>query len=102
MHIQVNTDSNIQGDASVVRHAEETIANALARFSRQVTRVEVHLSDSNAGKGGARDKHCALEARVDGRPPAAASDDAETVAAAITGAAKKLQRVLDSSLGKLG
>ncbi|NZA26625.1 HPF/RaiA family ribosome-associated protein [Luteimonas sp. SJ-92] len=102
MLIQVNTDSNIQSDESVVRHAEETIANALARFSGQVTRVQVHLSDSNAGKGGARDKRCSLEARLDGRPPAAASDDADTVAAAISGAAKKLQRVLESSLGKLG
>lgn len=102
MKIQLNTDSNIQGDESVLRHVEEAVESSLGRFGSQVTRVEVHLRDVNGGKSGAHDKHCLMEARLEGRPPAAASEDAETVAAAITGAAKKLQRVLDSSLGKLG
>ncbi|MEZ0470319.1 HPF/RaiA family ribosome-associated protein [Luteimonas salinilitoris] len=102
MKIQLNTDHHIQADESVVRHAEDSIGNALARYAAQVTRVEVHLRDTNAGKGGTQDKHCTLEARLEGRPPATASDEAGTIAAAITGAAKKLVRVLDSSLGKLG
>jgi hypothetical protein len=102
MKIQLNTDSNIQGDDSVLRHVEEAVESNLGRFGSQVTRVEVHLRDVNGGKSGANDKHCLMEARLEGRQPATASEDAETVAAAITGAARKLQRVLDSSLGKLG
>lgn len=102
MHIQINTDHNIQHDPSVARHVEQTLESALGRFSRQITRVEVHLNDANAGKAGDNDKHCLLEARVEGRPPVVASDDASTIASAVSGAARKLQRVLDSSLGKLG
>lgn len=101
MKIMINTDNHLQSDESVVRHVEETVGNHLGRFAGQVTRVEVHLRDENAGKGGAHDKHCLMEARLEGRPPVTASDDSETLAVAINGAAKKLQRALDSSLGKL-
>lgn len=101
MHIEINTDNHLQTDESVVRHVHQTIDNVLSRFSGQVTRIEVHLHDRNADKRGNDDKHCLLEAKVEGRPPLAASDDAETLAAAITGAAKKLQRVLDTDLGRL-
>ena len=101
MHIQLNTDHNIQGDESVQRHLEQTLESNLGRFSKQITRIEVHLRDTNAGKQGDDDKHCLLEARLEGRPPVVASDDAATIATAITGAARKLQRALDTSLGKL-
>jgi hypothetical protein len=102
MKIQLNTDNHIQGDPSVVRHVEEAVESSLARFRDQVTRIEVHLRDANAGKAGAHDKHCVMEARLEGRPPVTASADAESVAAAVNATAKKLQRVLDSALGKLG
>lgn len=101
MLIQLNTDHNIQHDPSVVRHVEQTLESTLGRFSSQITRVEVHLRDVNAGKAGDQDKTCLLEARLEGRPPVVASDDAATVATAVNGAARKLQRALDSSLGKL-
>ena len=101
MKILINTDHNLQSDESVVRHVEDTVETHLGRFAGQVTRVEVHLRDENADKGGARDKHCLMEARLEGRPPVAASDDSDALAVAINGAAKKLQRALDNSLGKL-
>lgn len=101
MHIEINTDNHLQTDESVVRHVHQTIDSTLSRFSGQVTRIEVHLHDRNADKKGDNDKHCLLEAKLEGRPPLAASDDAATLAAAITGAAKKLQRVLDTDLGRL-
>ena len=102
MLIQLNTDNNIQRDESVQRHLEQTLESNMGRFAKQITRIEVHLSDVNAGKQGDDDKRCLLEARLEGRPPVVASDDAATVASAISGAARKLQRALDASLGKLG
>ncbi|HET8818551.1 MAG TPA: HPF/RaiA family ribosome-associated protein [Xanthomonadaceae bacterium] len=102
MKILINTDHNLQTDESVVRHVEDTVENHLGRYADQVTRIEVHLRDENAAKGGAHDKHCTMEARLEGRPPLAVSDDSETLAVAINGAAKKLQRALGNSLGKLG
>lgn len=101
MKVQLNTDNHIQGDDSLAQHVETVIEDVLGRFNGQVSRVEVHLSDVNGGKSGGGDKHCTMEARIDGRPPMAASEDADNVRAAIAGAARKLQRVLDSSLGKL-
>jgi len=101
MHIEINHDRNIRHDESVERHVRQALDTALSRFSDQVTRVEVHLHDKNADKKGGNDKHCLLEAKVEGRPPLAASDEADTLAAAISGAAKKLQRRLDTDLGRL-
>lgn len=102
MKILINTDHNLQTDESVVRHVEDTVESHLGRYADQLTRIEVHLRDENAAKGGGHDKHCLMEARLEGRPPVTASDDSATLAVAINGAAKKLQRALDSSLGKLG
>ena len=102
MKIQLNTDHTVQSDDSVARHVEAMVEQHLGRYAEQVTRIEVYLRDVNAGKGGERDKHCLMEARLEGRPPVAASEDAGELAVAITGAAKKLHRALDNSLGKLG
>ena len=101
MKIQLNTDKNIQGDESVAGHVDTTVNNALAHFRNQITRVEVHLSDLNANKAGTHDKRCVMEARLESRNPVAVTHDADTVREAINGAAQKLHRLLDSSLGKL-
>ena len=101
MHIEINTDNHIRNDESVERHVRQALDGTLSRFGGQVTRVEVHLHDQNADKKGGRDKHCLLEAKLEGRPPVACSDDADSLAAAITGAAKKLQPRLDHDLGRL-
>ncbi len=100
MKVQLNTDSHIQGDDSLAQHVEGVVESTLGRFS-QISRVEVHLRDVNAGKSGAQDKHCTMEARIDGRDPEVATEQADTVREAIAGAARKLRRVLDTSLGKL-
>ena len=101
MHIEINTDNHIRNDESVERHVRQALDGTLNRFADQVTRVEVHLHDNNAERRGGRDKHCLLEAKLEGRPPVACSDEADSLAAAITGAAKKLQRRLDHDLGRL-
>lgn len=101
MKIQLNTDKNIQGDDSVAGHVETAVNNALARFRSQITRIEVHLSDLNANKAGSHDKRCVMEARLESRNPVAVTHEADTVRESINGAAQKLQRLLDSSLGKL-
>ena len=72
MQIQVNTDDNIEGRENLVRHIETEVGRILSRFGDQVTRVEIHLSDENAGKPGNADKRCLMEARPAGRPPVTA------------------------------
>lgn len=101
MKVQLNTDNHVDGGEAMAQHVETVVEDVLGRFSRQVSRVEVHLSDVNADKTGGGDKQCMMEARIDGRPPVTASDEADNMHSAINGAARKLQRVLESSLGRL-
>ncbi|MCB9624880.1 MAG: ribosome-associated translation inhibitor RaiA [Sandaracinus sp.] len=101
MKIQVNTDHNIQNDDRLQEYVETTVAGSLDRFRGQVTRVEVHLSDENGSeRGGADDKRCLMEARVEGHAPSVVTSHASTVRAAIDGAADKLERALDHIFGK--
>ncbi len=100
MQIQVNTDSSIPGSESLETTVRQVVESALSRFSDRITRVEVHLSDENGDKGG-RDKRCMMEARLEGRRPAAVTHHAATVPDAVTGAAGQLTRLIESTLGRL-
>ena len=103
MQIQVNTDSNIEADAELVQQLKAVVSNSLDRFSEQVTRVEVHLSDKNSDKkGGNEDIRCLLEARLAGLQPISVSDSAANLEHAVDKALDKLTRSLDSTLGRMG
>lgn len=100
MKIQVNTDTHIEGREALASQVNATVEHALQRFQSQITRVEVHLSDQNGGKSGQIDKRCVMEARLEGRQPIAATDEAPTMEQAVRGAADKLSRLIDSQLGR--
>lgn len=102
MQIQVNTDGNIAGSDELGAQVTALVAEALERFGAQVTRVEAHLSDHNSDqKSVGEDKRCLLEARLSGRQPVAVSHDAASIEEAVEGAAAKLKRSLESTLGRL-
>jgi ribosome-associated translation inhibitor RaiA len=98
MQVLTNTDRNIGGSEALSAQVETSVTAALGHLSEQVTRVEVHLSDENSHKGGADDKRCLMEARLEGRPPTAVSHRAPSVQLAIDGAAAKLARVIESTI----
>jgi ribosome-associated translation inhibitor RaiA len=100
MQIETSTDSSIQGREMLAAHVEGVVENALSRFSDRITRVEVHLSDVNKGKGGSDDKRCMMEVRLEGRQPIAVTDHAPTLEQAIAGAAGKLKRSIETVLGR--
>ncbi len=100
MQVQLNTDKNIQGDETLAAWIDTELKSKLARFRDHITRVEVHLSDANAGRGGDNDKRCKLEARPAGRDPVVVSHDAPKTGDAIRGAIDKLQRALDTAVGR--
>ncbi|MEA5473439.1 HPF/RaiA family ribosome-associated protein [Synechococcus sp. CCY9201] len=102
MQIQVNTDKNISGHEALAQSVETTLNHTLARFTDHITRLEVHLSDENStSKSGPVDKRCLLEARLAGRQPTSVSDQSTTIDQAVSGAAHKMVRLLESELGKL-
>lgn len=101
MQIQINTDRNIAGHEKVAAQFRTVVKDALKRFSDQITRVEVHLSDENSHKRGQDDKRCVLEARLEGIQPITVTHQAVTLDQAVDGAANKLKKSLESTLGRL-
>ena len=101
MNIQINHDHTIDGSAGLRAHVESVIECSLGHFEQRITRVEVHLTDENGSKHGHDDKRCVMEARLEGRHPNAVTHHAGTLDDAIDGAAEKLKRSIESSLGRL-
>jgi ribosome-associated translation inhibitor RaiA len=101
MQIQINTDHNIAGHEALAAQVRGVVENALSRFSDHITRVQVHLSDENGDKSGQNDKRCMMEARLEGHKPIAVTHEAATVNQAVDGAADKLARLIESTLGRL-
>jgi len=101
LSIQVNTDDHIKGSDRLTEAVEAQLQRSLARFKRQMTRIEVFLSDDNGRKSGPGDKRCSIEARPRGRAPVAATHTGTTIEEAVGGAASKLTRLLDTEFGRL-
>lgn len=101
MQIQVNTDDNVEGSEELSDQISSEIQNRVDHFSQHITHIEVHLSDENADKSGSSDKRCLIEVRLEGLQPTVVSDRASTIEGAYSGAAKKLEHSLQSTLGKL-
>ena len=101
MQVQLNTDHNIEGHEALTAQVSGVVESALSRFSDHITRVEVHVSDENGDKSGQDDMRCVMEARLQGRQPIAVTHQAATLDQAVDGAADKLTRMIESTLGRL-
>lgn len=100
MEVHINAGNGLENKETLEQWAESEIKRALDRFSNDVRRVEVHLSDTNGSKGGAQDKRCTIEAHVIQGAAVAVSHDAASLAEALKGAETRAIRALDSSIGK--
>ena len=102
MQIQINTDRNIEGHETLAAQVGDVVESALSRISGHITRVEVHLSNENSDKKAGYDAmRCMMEARLEGRQPIAVTHQAATLDQAVAGAADKLTRLIESTLGRL-
>jgi len=101
MTIQVNTDNNIKGSEGLKGHFTSIISDELSRFSKHITRVEVHLSDENGQKESLNDKRCMLEARIKAKQPIAVINHADNHEQALSGAIDKLKASLDTIFGRM-
>jgi ribosome-associated translation inhibitor RaiA len=100
MQVQVNHDNHVRLVEETAERISKTVADSLAKFADRITRVEMHLGDMNAGKGGA-DKRCVLEARMSNLAPIAVTHHAETLNLAIDGALERLDHAISHAIGKL-
>jgi ribosome-associated translation inhibitor RaiA len=101
MTIQFNTDNKVTIGEEFRAPLISLISERLSRFSHQITKVEVHLSDENGDKEGFNDKRCMIEARIAGRKPIAVTNNGNTHEQAIEGAVDKLKTSLDTILGRM-
>jgi ribosome-associated translation inhibitor RaiA len=101
MQVQVHTDDHIHGGESLAQWIQDEAGTRLARFREHITRLEVFLTDLDAGKSGADDKRCRVEARVANRQPVTVTAEADKMATAFIGAVDKLTRALDADLGRV-
>jgi len=102
MKFQLNTDAHIQGDDRLAEVAETMIVSALGHLTARLSRIEVHLADVNAAKGGPDDIRCTIEARPEGMQPQTVTHTDANVEAALRGGARKIRALLESEFGKLG
>jgi ribosome-associated translation inhibitor RaiA len=101
MQVNINTDKTIERHQGLDDHVHAVIEAAVGRFGEQISRVEVHLSDDNSQKSADGGNRCMMEARVTGYQPIAVSQHSINLHLAISGAADKLKRAIDSALGRL-
>ena len=106
MNILVRTDHNIDGSAELNEYINENLSEVLERFKSLITRVEVHLSDENAGKTGGMDKRCLIEARLANHNPVIIRHNANSIHQVINESASKLLRsignIVDRSTSRTG
>ena len=102
MQILVNSGNSVNVDNRTIEWAEAIARESLGRWEDRLTRLEIHLNDLNSdSKSGAEDKRCQIEARPRGMDPVSASHDADSLEGAMRGAVRKLERLLDSTFGRL-
>lgn len=101
MIVQFNTGNTIEGSAAMSDGLEVLVRERLSRFEDKLTRVEIHITDENAGREGGDDKHCVIEARPTGLGPVMVNDTAASVHQATVGALGKMVTALDRTYGKL-
>lgn len=101
MTIQINTDKTINGDEKMQDYFSSKIKQSLKWYQSHITRIEVHLKDENANKDGLNAVSCLLEARLEGRQPIVASNQADNIELALTGAITKIEIVIETIIGRI-
>lgn len=100
MQIQINTDHNIAGNEALIAQVSDVVESALSLLSDHIMRVEVHLTDESSHKNSLNDKRCVMEARLEHHQPIAVTHHAATADQAVEGAANKLARLIENTIGR--
>lgn len=99
MIFQFNSDNQLSAMTDVAERIETTVRAKLSRIEDQLTRVEVHVGDVNAAKGGA-DMHATVELRPASLAPVAGTHTAEALDVAVARATDKALTAYDRIIGK--
>lgn len=101
MHVQIRTDNHITNTERLSEWVASEVESAVAgRYNGRLHRVDVHLRDENAHKGGL-DKRCSIEAHLSGHQPIAVQGEGADLDAAVMSAVRKLTRSIEHTLGRI-
>ena len=98
MKTEVSSDKSIS--QAVVSSVIEAVNDGLSRYGNRLTRAEVHLKNLESS-GAGRTLECILEVRPANRDPVVSKNNAGALLEAVQGAVEKMERLLDSTFGKL-
>lgn len=101
MQILINANHTITDSEALNTHLRSVVEAELGHLASHLTRIEVHVTDDNGPKNIGLDKRCAMEGRLIAHQPVAVVDHAATVYDAVTGAADKLARLIEHTLGRI-
>ena len=104
MQVLIKSDNSIQMHSKLSDAIGAYISNVLRRFEPYLVRVDVYLTGESNRKnstGGPVEKRCLLEARPKHHRSLVASNGSFTIDEAFSGAATKMQRLLESTYGRL-
>ena len=90
MIIQFDTAHNLHASDAFKAPFIAILNDKLERFAKDISRLEVHLSDENGHKEGVNDKRCLLEAHMDRLPHIVATNHADSYEQSVDGAVEKL------------
>ncbi len=101
MQIQISSDANIDRREALAARITSVVETALSHCADRISRVDVHVRDEHGVKKGHEDKRCTMEAHGEGLAPRVVMHHATTFDRAVSGAAEKLKRTLESTVDKL-
>jgi hypothetical protein len=101
MNIQFNADLNISDNHKLSSPTMAIIKKELSRFSPQIARLKVDLTDEKRGSSGQYDKQCVIKAHLEDMRPIAVIKHANAHEQATKGASSKLQASIKTILGRL-
>jgi len=100
MEIQIHWANGIDASDALSAHVRAQVEHALRHVPNQFTRVDVHLHDDNASKGGVDDKRCVIEARPTSARPLTVEGIGGDFYPTVSAAGKKLERVVQDFADK--
>lgn len=104
MQVLINSDNSIQMHSKLSDAIGAYINNVLRRFEPYLIRVDVHLTGEKNEKTSNRgpvEKRCLLKAQPKHHRSLVASKEASDIDDAFSGAATKMQRLLENTYGRL-
>lgn len=101
MIVQLNTDKHIEGSEKLNQFVAEKMKQSLKHYADHISRIEVHLSDQNADKGGLDDIQCKIEARIEKMQPVIVISKNATKEKALDEAISKMKATLQTTIGKM-